>query len=403
MASAWVGVVTHKLRSFLTILGIVIGVASVIALMSIGKGAQSDILGRIESMGANRISIYPGTTTFGGVRSAQGSAITLTVEDGLAIAQNVRGVDAVIPTISRSLQIVSLDKNTNSQVTGTAPRYLEAYNLKVGTGSFFTAYDYENGNRVVVLGSEITKTLFPDKDPIGQTIRVGGNIFYAVGILESKGNMPGSPDNMVLIPLTAMQQVVSQPRTPQGDRIVSTIDITVSNKDESDRVIGDVSTLLRQRHRLSATADDDFTIRSMQEMVETLTAATDIMTTLLGAIAAISLLVGGIGVMNIMLVSVLERTREIGIRKALGAGQRVIWMQFLLEAAFLSLAGGIIGIILGWLIAFFVGQSGVIKTMVTPETIFLAVFVSVLIGIFFGFYPAWNASRLSPIEALRSE
>jgi putative ABC transport system permease protein len=398
-----VGVVTHKLRSFLTILGIVIGVAAVIALMSIGRGAQADILGRIESMGANRVSIYPGSTTFGGVRSAQGSAITLTVEDGLAISQNVRGVETVIPSISRSLQIVSLDKNTNSQVTGTAPPYMGAYNLKVGTGSFFTVYDYENGSRVVVLGSEIAKTLFPDKDPIGQTIRVGGNIFYVVGILESKGNMPGSPDNMVLIPLTAMQQVVSQPRTPQGDRIVSTIDFTVVNKDESDRVIADVSTLLRQRHRLSATADDDFTIRSMQEMVETLTAATDIMTTLLGAIAAISLLVGGIGVMNIMLVSVLERTREIGIRKALGAGQRVIWMQFLTEAAFLSLAGGVIGIILGWLTAFFVGQSGVVKTMVTPETIILAVSVSVLIGLFFGFYPAWNASRLNPIEALRSE
>jgi putative ABC transport system permease protein len=403
MASAWVGVVTHKLRSFLTILGIVIGVAAVIALMSIGKGAQSDILGRIESMGANRVSIYPGSTSFGGVRTAQGSAITLTVEDGLAIAQNVKGVDAVIPTISRSLQIVSLDKNTNSQVVGTAPRYLEAYNLKIGTGSFFTGYDYDNGSRVVVLGSEIAKTLFPDKDPIGQTVRVGGNIFFVVGVTESKGNMPGSPDNMVIIPLSAMQQVVSQPRTPQGDRIVSTIDLTVINKDETDRVIADVSTLLRQRHRLSSTTDDDFNIRSMQDMVETLTAATDIMTTLLGAIAAISLLVGGIGVMNIMLVSVLERTREIGIRKALGAGQRTIWMQFLIEAAFLSLAGGIIGIILGWLIAFFVGQSGVIKTMVTPETVLLAFFVSVLIGVFFGFYPAWNASRLNPIQALRSE
>jgi putative ABC transport system permease protein len=232
---------------------------------------------------------------------------------------------------------------------------------------------------------------------------MGTIIVRVIGVLESKGGGFGSSDSVVLIPLTAMQQIVAQPRTSQGERVVSTIALTISDEEHAETAVEEITSLLRTRHRLAPTAEDDFRITSMQELAETVTEATGTMTLLLGAIAAISLLVGGIGVMNIMLVSVLERTREIGIRKALGARERDIWVQFLIEAAFLSLAGGIIGVIAGWIVSYFVSRTGVITPLVTADIVLLAVSVSVGIGLFFGFYPAWNASRLNPIEALRSE
>ena len=403
-STAWVGVVTHKLRSFLTILGIVIGVAAVISLMSIGKGASAEILSRIEGIGSDLITISPGSSTFGGVRSATGSVRTLTQEDAIAIQEHVAYISMVAPIYSTSLQLVVGGENTNSQVTGVPPEYQEIRDLEVSLGTFFSDYDYQRAAKVVVLGSEVKEELFGDTDPIGQQIRMGRNIVRVIGVLESKaGIMGSSPDNAILVPLTAMQQMVAQPRTSQGGRIVSSIVLTVSDEEQTDYVVEGVTNLLRDRHQLGSNVDDDFAIMSIQEISETISEATGIMTLLLGAIAAISLLVGGIGVMNIMLVSVLERTREIGIRKALGARERDIWVQFLVEAAFLSFAGGIIGVIIGWLVAFFVNRSGVMTTVVTADIVILAVSVSVAIGLFFGFYPAWNASRLNPIDALRSE
>ncbi len=402
-STAWVGVITHKLRSSLTILGIVIGIAAVISLMSIGRGAQADILSRIETLGSDRISISPGVFTFGGVRSAAGSVQTLTQEDAEAISEQVAYVDSVAPTYSTSLQLVVGGENMNAQVTGVPPQYQDIQNLEIAYGAFFSDYEYQRGTRVVVLGSEVKETLFGDADPIGQQIRMGGNIVRVIGVLESKGGMFGSPDDAVLIPLTAMQQMVAQPRTSQGERVVSSIELTVSNEEQADYVVQEITSLLRTRHRLGSNADDDFRIMSMQEIAETVSEATGTMTLLLGAIAAISLLVGGIGVMNIMLVSVLERTREIGIRKALGAKEHDIWIQFLIEAAFLTLAGGIIGVIIGWLVAHFVNSMGLMTTLVSADIVILAVSVSLGIGLFFGFYPAWNASRLNPIEALRFE
>jgi len=403
LAAAWVGVVTHKLRSFLTILGIVIGVAAVISLMSIGKGATADILARIEGMGSDLITISPGSSTFGGVRSAAGSVQTLTQEDAEAIAEQVAYVDLVAPTYSTRLQLVVGGENVNSQVTGVPPEYQKIQNLEIASGAFFSDYEYQRGAKVVVLGSEVKETLFGEADPIGQQIRMGGNIVHVIGVLESKGAMWGSPDNAILVPLTAMQHMVAQQRTSQGERVVSSIALTISNEEQLDTAIEEITSLLRTRHRLGPNVDDDFRITSMQEIAETVTEATGTMTLLLGAIAAISLLVGGIGVMNIMLVSVLERTREIGIRKALGAREHDIWIQFLIEAAFLTLAGGIIGVIVGWLVAYFVNNMGLMTTVVSADIVILAVSVSVGIGLFFGFYPAWNASRLNPIEALRYE
>ncbi|MFC1917684.1 ABC transporter permease [Chloroflexota bacterium] len=403
LGTAWVGVITHKLRSFLTILGIVIGVAAVISLMSIGKGATADILSRIGTLGSNLVTISPGSSSFGGVRSASGSVRTLTMEDAEAIAAQVANVDLAAPTYSSNLQLVVGSENMNSQVTGVPPEYQEIQNLEIAYGAFFSDYEYQRGAKVVVLGSEVKETLFGDADPIGQQIRMGNNIVRVIGVLESKGGGFFSSDNSILVPLTVMQQMVAQQRTSQGERVVSSIALTVSDEEQIDTILEEITSLLRTRHRLGPDVDDDFRITSMQEIAETVAEATGTMTLLLGAIAAISLLVGGIGVMNIMLVSVLERTREIGIRKALGAKEHDIWIQFLIEAAFLTLAGGIIGVALGWAVSYIVGTTGVVSTVVTPDIVILAVSVSVGIGLFFGFYPAWNASRLNPIDALRSE
>ncbi|MFH1003593.1 MAG: ABC transporter permease [Chloroflexota bacterium] len=403
LGTAWVGVATHKLRSFLTILGIVIGVAAVISLMSIGKGAQAQILERISTLGANLVTIDPGSSSFGGVRSAAGSVRTLTEEDAQAIAQQVPNVAMAAPTYSTSLQLVVGGQNTNSRVTGVPPEYQLIQNLTVASGTFFTDYEYQHAAQVVVLGSNVKTTLFGDADPVGQQVRMGGHIVRVIGVMASKGGGFGSPDDSILIPLTAMQQLVAQPRTTQGDRVVSSIVLTVSDETQTENVVANVTSLLRTRHRLGPNVDDDFQITSMQEIAQTVMETTGTMTLLLGAIAAISLLVGGIGVMNIMLVSVLERTREIGILKALGAKEHDIWIQFLIEAAFLTLTGGIIGVAMGWVVAYFVNRSGVMTTVVSADIVVLAVSVSIGIGIFFGFYPAWNASRLNPIDALRAE
>jgi putative ABC transport system permease protein len=411
LATVWLGLSTHKLRSFLTMLGIIIGVASVITLMSIGKGSTAQILSNIQSMGANLITISPGASMFGGVRSAGGSTQTLpggstqtlTMEDAEAIAEQVPYISAVAPSSSSNLQLVVGSKNTNSQVTGTTPEYMSVNNLKLASGAFFSEQEYQRGAKVAVLGSSVAETLFGEVSPVGQKMRMGSIIVTVIGVLESKGAGFNSPDDAVYIPLTALQQTVAQTRTAQGEQVVSSISLTVSDEKQADYVKEEITSLLRTRHRLAASADNDFNIRSMEEIASSLSAVTGTLTLLLGAIAAISLLVGGIGVMNIMLVSVLERTREIGIRKALGARERDIQIQFLLEATFLTFAGGIIGVIVGWAISSIVDSMGLMTTLVTADIVILAVSVSVGIGLFFGFYPAWQASRLNPIEALRSE
>jgi putative ABC transport system permease protein len=256
---------------------------------------------------------------------------------------------------------------------------------------------------VNLLVINVAETLFGEASPVGQKMRMGSMIVTVIGVLESKGGTMNSSDDAVFIPLTTLHQAVAQTRTAQGETVVSSISLTVTDQSVADQVKEEITSLLRTRHRLAASADNDFNIQSMSDIAETLSETSGAMTLLLGAIAGISLLVGGIGVMNIMLVSVLERTREIGIRKALGARDRDIWSQFLVEAAFLTLSGGIIGIAGGWGASWLVDKMGVTSTVVTSDIIVLAVSVSVAIGLFFGFYPAWNASRLNPIQAPRSE
>jgi len=402
ITSAWSGILGHKLRSFLTILGVVIGVSAVITLMSVGKGTTSRVVSSIQSLGANVITIRPGFTTSGGVRGAFGSASTLTMEDAQAIQGQIENVLAVAPSTSRFYQAVYGSENLNVSAVGTTVSYLQTNNITVAEGDFFSEYEYQHNARVVVLGSTVKETLFGDEDAVGKTIRLGSYRLEVVGVLAAKGSSMSSPDSSVILPLTTLQQMGGITRNNKGYRIISSITVAVTDQKYSSQVKQDITELLRERHELTADSNDDFTITSMEDIINQLTEVSNYMTILLGAIAGISLLVGGIGVMNIMLVSVIERTREIGIRKALGARESDIWGQFLIEAVMLTFTGGIIGVGIGWGASIMVSKM-LTTTVITADIIALAVSVAVAIGVFFGFYPAWQASRLNPIEALRHE
>jgi len=407
LSNAWGGVKAHKLRSSLTILGIVIGVAAVIALMSIGRGVSAQILSQIESMGSDVITVSPGSVTDRGVAGAGGSAATLTLEDAEAISEQVNYVASVAPYSSANQQLIVGSENMNAQVIGITTEYQDANNLDTSAGVFISQYDYENGTKVAVIGSNVADTLFSGVDPLGQQLRMGSNIVRVTGVLESKGgSMFGSTDDTVLIPLTTFQHSISQPRTATGGHVVNSIAVIVSDEAHMNTVVTETTSLLRSRHGLATGDDDDFSVFSMEELLSTVTEVTGTMTLFLGAIAAISLLVGGIGVMNIMLVSVVERTREIGIRKALGARERDIWSQFLTESAFLSFTGGLIGVALGWGASKLISGMGIMgemTTVVSADIVILALAVSVGIGLLFGFLPARRAAQLNPIEALRYE
>ena len=406
MLSALASVVAHKLRSFLTVLGIIIGVASVIALLAIGQGAQNQIISSIESLGANLVQISPGFSMgAGGVRGG-GSTQTLTLEDALAIEEEVPHVINVAPVLQSTAQLIAGSENTSAGVIGTTAAYRLTFNLEMQYGAFFSDYDYDRAAKVVVLGATVAEDLFGEGvNPVGQAVKLNNSIVRVIGVLKEKGaSMMGSVDDSAYVPLTFVQQTTAQQRTAQGDHIVNSIALSLEDRIYATEVTEAITELLRTRHRLLPAAANDFRILSTEELAAQVSSALDVMVIFLGAIAAISLLVGGIGVMNIMLVSVLERTREIGIRKALGAQERTIWSQFLIEAALLSLTGGLVGIVLGWGIATAVGYFvQEITPVVTVDTIILAVSVSVGIGLFFGFYPAWQASRLNPIDALRAE
>jgi putative ABC transport system permease protein len=404
LTAAWISLTTHKLRSFLTILGVVIGIAAVIILMSVGKGATASILSNFSSLGANTITVSGGSTSSSGVRGAAGSANTLTYEDAQAIANNVTDINGVAPTSSSGMQVIAGSQNMFVQVTGITPSYLDVYSLTLSEGDTITQYDLDRKTKVAVIGSSVSETLFSGNDPVGQKIRMNNTIYTIVGLLTSQGQSFSSSDNRILMPLTTLQSLNSRSVTTSGEHIVGSIVIQASNKDVIDSVKQQVTFLLEERHKIAVGASDDFTLTSTDQITASITSSMATLTYLLGAIAGISLLVGGIGVMNIMLVSVMERRREIGIRKALGAKERDIWGQFLIDSALLTLTGGIIGIGIGAGGAYLVSHLGLgITTLVTSDIVILAVGVSVGIGLFFGFYPAWQGSKMDPIQALRSE
>ncbi len=404
------GVFANKLRSALTVLGIIIGVGAVISLMSMGRGSQAAVTSRIESMGTNLLFVRPGASTQGGVRGAQGTAATLTLEDAEAIADPLLAPSVVLvaPQTSTMGQVVAGGNNTFTQILGVTPEFEEVRIFPVAEGEFITQHDVESRSMVAVLGANVAEAVFPGEDAIGQFITVSQRRFRVTGVLVSKGGTGfGSQDDMILIPITTLQYRLAAQRTASGRSNVNTINVQVTSAKEVDAAKEQIAAILREKH--SITGEDDFTITSQEDTVAALNEATGVLTVFLGGIAGISLLVGGIGIMNIMLVSVAERTREIGIRKAVGAKRRDILLQFLVEATMLSLAGGAVGLLAGWGLSrvaprLFQELSGqTIQAVVSSDIVLLAFGVSAAIGLFFGIYPASRAARLNPIEALRHE
>jgi len=391
----------NKLRTVLALLGIVIGVAAVISTMSVGRGAQQAITSNIEALGTNLLFVRPESTAYGNVG-------TLTFEDAYALRDSVTApsVSAVAPELNTSAQLVAGRENTFAQVLGVTPEYTSVRNQTVASGGFITALHVQNASEVAVLGSQVAETLYGFRDPVGQNLKVNGRQFTVVGILDSRGGSPlGILDNQILVPVTTVYFRLASQRTVQGDITVQTVNVQVKDGESMADAIQQIATTLRLRHRI--TGDDDFSITSQEETIQTLEDTQETFVIFLGAIAGISLLVGGIGIMNIMMVSVTERTREIGIRKAMGAKWRDILYQFVSEATLLSFGGGIFGAIVGVTVSRTLdGQTlggQAFQTAVTGDITVLAMAVAAAIGLFFGIYPAAKAANLHPIEALRYE
>jgi len=404
------GLSANKMRTGLTMLGLIIGVAAVIALMSVGKGAEASIVSQIQGMGTNLLFVSPGTTQTGGVSSGAGSVVTLTYEDSMALA-SLPTVSGVAPEAYGMGQVVAGPVNTRTRITGTTPDYERVRNFHVAQGEFFNQQQVDSRAMVAVLGSQTAQNLFGDVSPVGQNVRIVsamngmGFTFRVIGVMERKGSQAsGNQDDVVFMPITTLQERLFAQRTAGGGRSVQSINVQVVSQSAMGDAVQQIGDLLRQRHRV---IQDDFLVKSQDDMLATATQITGVLTLLLGAVAGISLVVGGIGIMNIMLISVTERTHEIGIRKAIGARRQDIMTQFLVEAVLVSVVGGIVGIAAGigfsQLISGVTVAGQVLNTVVVPESVLLAFGVSAAIGIFFGIYPATRASRLNPIEALRYE
>ena len=397
----------NKLRSMLTVLGIVIGVAAVIAMLSIGRGAEASITSRIESMGTNLVYVTPGSTNQSGVRSAAGSAGTLTLDDAEALA-SLPDIVAVAPETNGFVQVVYQGQNTNTRLMGVTPGYQTVSSLTLADGIFISEANQSARSLVVVLGSSVAENLFGGTSGVvGQKVRMNGQPYKVIGVLTSKGGTGFmNQDDQVFIPLsTAQTRLVGGSRF-RGSSVINQINVKAASADAVDQVINNVTLTMRERHGTIQGADD-FTVTSQEATLDTATQVTDTLTIFLGGIAGISLAVGGIGIMNIMLTTVTERTHEIGLRKAIGARRRDILLQFLVESMVLSLIGGLIGAVFGWGIAQMMGQIQISGTIITPvvglDSVLLATLFSMAVGLFFGIYPATRAARLQPVEALRYE
>jgi putative ABC transport system permease protein len=389
----------NKLRTLLTMLGMIIGVGAVIAMVSIGNGAKAQIEAQIASMGQNVILVWSGSMTRSGIHTGWGGAGTLSIEDGEAIQREIPGVTDISPEIQSAAQIAAGNQNWSTRIQGESPEYFDIRQWPIISGANFTGQDVRSANKVAVIGKTIADQLFPGEDPIGQIVRIKNVPFMVVGMLQPKGlSVQGNDqDDLIIIPYTSAMKRV------QKVTMLRSINVQTAKASLLNPVQQQIIELLRQRHRITPGKDDDFTVRNQQEIAEMATAQSKTMTLLLGAIAMVSLIVGGIGIMNIMLVSVTERTREIGIRMAIGARGQDILLQFLIEAVTLGVIGGLVGIGVG------IGASNLLAsqmhwpTLIPPEWVAYAFIFSAIVGVFFGFYPARKASRLDPIDALRYE
>jgi putative ABC transport system permease protein len=394
----------NRLRSALTMLGIIIGVGAVIAMVAVGSGATARIQEQIQAIGSNLIMVVPGSITSNGIRLGSGAVVTLTEEDARAVAAECPSVAVVAPVVRGGAQVMYGNNNWATSIQGTTPDYLTIRDQPVRVGNPFTADDVNSAAKVALLGQTVAGNLFGDADPSGQTIRIKNVPFTVVGVLSPKGQSPTGQDqdDLILIPIsTAKRQVMGASQANAG--AVAAIMVQAAGAGAMDQAQREVEELLRQRHRLQSGQDDDFTVRNLSEVFAAQESSARVMSILLGAIASVSLIVGGIGIMNIMLVSVTERTREIGLRLAIGAKTRDILSQFLVEAVTLSILGGVAGIAIGIGASVLISYFAKWHTLVSPTAILLAFAFSGLVGVFFGYYPARKAAMLDPIDALRYE
>ena len=389
----------NKMRSALTALGIIIGVASVVAMVAVGNGARNRIESQVAALGQNVLMIFSGNRRSGGVNAGLGSASTLTLADAAAIVREVQDVAAISPEISTTTQAVANGRNWSTTLAGESPDYLKIRDWKLAGGAMFTVRDVRASAKVAVIGSKTAAELFGPLNPIGQTVRMNNIPFVIIGLLTSKGAGMGGQDqdDRLIIPYTTAMKRVT------GDKYPRSVILQISDSDRINVAQQQIVSLLRQRHRLAEGRDDDFNILNQKEMADTVGNISTVITLFLGSIASMSLVVGGIGIMNIMLVSVTERTREIGIRMAVGAQAYDILLQFLIEAITLSLIGGVIGVLTGVSASRLASMFAGFTAVVSPGSLILAFTVSFAIGVFFGFYPARKAASLDPIEALRYE
>lgn len=391
----------NKMRSLLTMLGIIIGVGAVIAMVSIGLGVQKQVEDSISRLGSNMLIINASATkNAAGVRQAAGSNVRLKLEDAEAIKKKIKDAEYVSPQVQKNYQIVNGNQNWNTQVVGVMPEYMYVRSLTIANGTFITEKDVDSRARVAVIGTTVASNLFGDDvNPVGKMIRINNDPFKVVGLLESKGqsSVGQDQDDIVIIPITTATSRV------MAINYIQQISVQVVSADKMDYVQAEIENLMRQRHKITGEKEDDFTVRNLTSIMETMTSTSKMLTLLLACVAGISLLVGGIGIMNIMMVSVTERTREIGIRKALGATYGNIMFQFLIEAVFVGIIGGLIGIGVGCGLAIAISKFGGFTTVITLAPIIISFMFSVGISLFFGIYPARKAAKLDPIDALRYE
>jgi putative ABC transport system permease protein len=389
----------NKLRSALTALGIIIGVGAVIAMVSIGNGAKQQVQAQIASLGQNILQVFSGSVTSSGIRTGFGGAGTLKIEDADAIRREVPGVAAVSEEVGSTAQVAAGNQNWFTRILGESAEYFDIRQWQMADGASFTSQDVRSANKVCVIGHTTAYNIYGDEDPIGQALRIKGVPFIITGVLTEKGfSLQGTDqDDVVIMPFTSAMKRVA------GGTTLRNINVQIASEDQIASAQQQIVSLLRQRHNIRTGRDDDFTVRNMQDIADTANATAEVMTGLLLAVACVSLVVGGIGIMNIMLVSVTERTREIGVRLAVGAHGRDILTQFLIEAVVLSAMGGVIGIIAGVIASKVISMVKHWPTVISPLWMIIAFLVSGAVGIFFGFYPAREASRLDPIDALRYE